>query len=65
MSMSFLFTACRAELVGALAAGRLLWVAPAGRRLRLPDGRVYEMVTPPENEGADVYLPIEPLGVAD
>ena len=23
----------------------------------LPDNRVYEMVTPPENENADVYVP--------
>ena len=24
----------------------------------LPDGRVYEMVTPPENDDADVYVPL-------
>jgi hypothetical protein len=29
---------------------------PAGG-LGLPDGRVYEMVTPPENQNADVYIP--------
>lgn len=37
-----------------LLAGALLWYAP-GAAAGIPDGRVYEMVTPPENEGAEVY----------
>lgn len=47
-------------VVGALcfAVGGVLWVAPApAGATSLPDGRVYEMVTPPENHDADVYVP--------
>jgi hypothetical protein len=31
----------------------------------LPDGRVYEMVTPPNNENADVYVPKEHTNTGD
>jgi hypothetical protein len=40
-------------LVGAAGVPAVVPVAAYG----LPDGRVYEMVTPPENDDADVYVP--------
>ncbi len=39
------------------AGGGLLSGAPPVSAAYLPDGRVYEMVTPPDNQDADVYLP--------
>ncbi|MCL2769869.1 MAG: hypothetical protein FWD42_07155 [Solirubrobacterales bacterium] len=52
---------CRSLSISLCAfAAALLCCAPGA--LALPDGRVYEMVTPPSNEGAEVYEPTESLG---
>ncbi len=32
---------------------------PAGSSSGLPDGRVYEMISPPENQDADIYEPLD------
>ena len=47
------------KLPGLLAAvaASLLIGAPTANATTLPDGRVYEMVTPPENHESDTYVP--------
>ena len=50
----------RSLTVALCAAAALVGVAASVAQAEeaLPDGRVYEMVTPPNNQGANVYMPI-------
>ncbi len=47
----------RLLLLSVLVGALLVLAAPAAFAEELPDGRVFEMVTPPENHDADVYVP--------
>ncbi len=57
MSTPRLWVSIAVALCAAFSSAAFVAVAQAG----LPDGRAYELVTPQENYGAEVYQPMAPV----